>query len=343
MTVVATQMKVCLPFARAGWSLVELLTVIVVIGLLGANALNAIQSARESARSLHCQNNLRQVGLATAMFEGTRGHYPTGGWGRNWVADSGTHPRYGQPGGWIYQLLPYLEASAIHDLPNVAGERADVERKIHELLKTPCFVFHCPTRGNKKVVHFNPVQTLRVTNLEQLPTSVALTDYAANAGVKIVLGEGPTGRSTVEIESNSWMLLSNREGMVAQQNRIRTAEVTAGISNVLWVGEKHVGLSNYDVDRIGGNDQSMYSGECSDIIRFSGGGIQPDWLDAGEITMVDGNTMEQVPNMQSPFGFGTPHLMYMNAVLLDGSVQKMDVNMDRLVFWRMSFRRPPKW
>lgn len=339
----AKREKVTFATNRAGWSLVELITVLSVVGLMGAVSLNAIQSARESARSLHCQNNLRQIGLATSMFEGARGHYPTGGWGWNWVADSVTHPRYGQPGGWIYQLLPYLEANAIYELPRVSGERAVVENKIHELLATPCSVFHCPSRGNLKVIPFNSARTSNIVNLDQVPATVTLTDYAANAGMKPVLSRSPAGRSLAEIESNSWMLLSEREGLVVQHNRIRVADVTAGLSNVLWVGEKYVGISNYDVDLIGGNDQSMYSGECSDIIRFAGHGIRPDWMDPGEITAIDGNTIRQIPDMQMRYAFGTPHLMNMNCVLLDGSVQKLDVNMDRLAFSRMSFRHPPRW
>lgn len=36
------------------------------------------------------------------------------GW--KWVPDPTLRSRYGQPGGWIYQLLPYLEEQAVYDL-----------------------------------------------------------------------------------------------------------------------------------------------------------------------------------------------------------------------------------
>lgn len=64
--------------ARAGLSLVELLTVISIIGVLLALTLPAIQRMRESARAVQCKNNLKQLALACEEFEGSFGHYPMG-------------------------------------------------------------------------------------------------------------------------------------------------------------------------------------------------------------------------------------------------------------------------
>ncbi|MEM7314436.1 MAG: DUF1559 domain-containing protein, partial [Planctomycetota bacterium] len=89
--------NVSLSQERAGFTIVELLVVVAIIGMLVALLTPAVNSARAAARKSTCQNNLRQIGIGLqSNASGPGGNYCTGGfnWRRDgcvteigWVAD----------------------------------------------------------------------------------------------------------------------------------------------------------------------------------------------------------------------------------------------------------------
>ena len=92
----------------AGFTLVELLVVITIIGILMSLLLPAVQSARESGRQAQCANNLKQLGLACLSHANSIGWFPSSGWGWQWAGDPNQGFGLNQPGGWLYNILPLL-------------------------------------------------------------------------------------------------------------------------------------------------------------------------------------------------------------------------------------------
>lgn len=149
---------------RGGFTLIELLVVVSIIGILVGLLLPAVQAAREAARRVQCQNNLKQIGLALHNYESTYKTLPwgaKGGWGQSWTTD----------------ILPFIEQGHLwQETPQGENGWATSNtlegRQFRSLARTLVPAYRCPSQPGP--THFG----------EEIGfiTGRALNSYLGNAG-----------------------------------------------------------------------------------------------------------------------------------------------------------------
>jgi prepilin-type N-terminal cleavage/methylation domain-containing protein len=326
---------------RNGLTLVELLAVVAIIALLLALLLPSVQSVRETARRTICANNLAQLAKGMLHVEARDGRFPSGGWGWGWGPEASRGTGVGQPGGWMYVILPFIEQQSLYDMG--AGSEAENRAANARRSQTPIPIANCPTR--------RPATTFP-NNIYARNTTIyfvaARTDYAANSGDHKECqyhdqpdypwkGTGPSDLSVGDaatVGPGGWPANGQCTGIVFQRSVVQAAHVIDGLSYTYLVGEKYLNPDNYLTGRDWSDNTNMFNGNENDTQRTA----HPLWPPMQD-TRGYASLFFIEPGHQSNCRFGSAHPVSCQFAFCDGSVRSIPYTIDPETHRRLGNRK----
>jgi prepilin-type processing-associated H-X9-DG protein len=322
--------------------LVELLVVIAIIGVLVALLLPAIQAARESARRAQCTSQLKQLALGMLQHEAAHGFLPSAGLHAEYVGDPDLGPGVRQQGGWIYNLLPFIEQKAIHQIG--AGLTGLDKRKALAVRDAMAVEFlNCPSR-RKAMGYPNPHN--KVPRNSRFADLHARSDYALNAGDIKDLERWCYSRvplTPADAEKTGWRpRLDRATGVGYCGTLIKARHITDGLSNTYAIGERFMEYQRYETGDGHADDWPMYIGYQDDVMR-SVYCCDPEDPSAPALTpLQDADDLDGIDDPADPRGlhdrFGGPHASGCQMAMVDGSVTTVSYDVDPDVHRRSGHR-----
>jgi prepilin-type N-terminal cleavage/methylation domain-containing protein/prepilin-type processing-associated H-X9-DG protein len=307
----------------AAFTLIELLVVIAIIGVLIARLLPAVQKVRESANRIKCANSLKQMGIATMDHYSAYRRLPPGGWGWYWIGEPDRPSNRDQPGGWVYNLLPFMDQTALHQLGLGESDPTRLTALARQRIQTPLALFNCPTRRSAQL--YPNTKTYHISTLTFTVPTVARTDYAANSGDTLTdqSFEGPD--TLAHGDSDAWWNdhPANFTGVIFQRSEISIPDIINGASNTYLIGEKYLNPNDYETGADTSDNENMYVGMDNDINRTTH--VAP---------------MQDRRGTQSDFAFGSAHPGGFNMLYCDGSVRYINYSVDLSIHQKAGRRMP---
>lgn len=284
--------------SELGFTLVEMLVAIAIIGILIALLLPAVMQAREAARRVQCRNNLKQFGIALQAYHDSCHAFP--------INTSYTHSvgPLSVTRSWMQCLLPQIEQRPLHDLidpgKTISDNRPHAER--------PIAVFLCPSSADPAQM---PVRA-------DVPDDwvLAITNYKACAGSNWNWGNfvhaSPTGRfagSTDGLNQGNGLICEGRAAPIVT----RMNDVRDGSSNTFAVGETVGAWTKW----AWWFSHNSVTGTCAIPLNYSVPGITRE-----------GNIIDWENN----YGFMSRHTGGGQFAMVDGSVRFISENIDLTVY-----------
>jgi prepilin-type N-terminal cleavage/methylation domain-containing protein len=308
---------------RRAFTLVELLVVIAIIGILIGLLLPAIQAAREAGRRTQCMNQVRQIGLACMHHESTNGFLPTDGWSWYWVGDPDRGFGRAQPGGWIYNILPFMEYKSVHDLGTGLSQSAKMPL-LAQAAATVIPTIICPSRRPAKL--YPNSQSMCNSNT---PPLAAHTDYASNAGsnesiVPSILEWAPDSGNPANVGTPSgtpYPNTSDCNGVIFTTSQIRFIDITDGTTSTYLIGEKYLSPDDYFDGQYEADNNQYTQGMDWDHAR---------WADNGPI--------QDQAGIENPYAFGSAHPAVFNIATCDGAAHSVAYTIDVTTHSRLCSR-----
>lgn len=236
---------------RRGFTLVELLVVITIIGMLMALLLPAVQAAREAARRTTCMNNLSQFGLAAINFESAHGSFPgyvnyigasQGGvpvdpFGNPLTPQAPPNPLETNDVSWFVVLFPYIEQAPLWDKWGDKSvwdtDGVTTENRLDLRPQTDMEVATCPS---------DPIDTGLNSPLQ----------YVANCGLPTSVSNGVSNDRAIA------GVFHNHSSAVIESRRVRCSvdDIHDGTSNTLLFSENRQAFGGW-VPRNASNERVM--------------------------------------------------------------------------------------
>lgn len=283
---------------KKGFTLVELLVVIAIIAILLGLLLPAVQSARESARRIQCQNQSRQLALAVHNFEAAHRVFPASGW-----TQSGPGNPAGKFVGWRTAILTFMEQTNVSTLYDVSLNWWEGTNRSVASIPIPLFL--CPSVPDQPAVMSAVAKPPRPSLIFQTP--LGRTDYEAIQGVQ------PSSIDPVKYNA------LNRFSVMHRNSQNRFASISDGTSQTIMIVEAGGRPSVYRKSVYRPtlqNDQGI--GWVDSEGAFSLDGASSDGVREGCSIASGCNVAMNARNDNEPFSF---HLMGSNSTFADGHVR----------------------